>query len=107
MRCGNYSTDGFLTLVCYYYLCIIPIHNLAIIAITCSSETNTQQTQTYIFPCTDTYPLSYPTTDDRATMLLFIADGTYEEVRLGSAGQGSDESFAQLDQEYLWTLLIA
>ena len=86
------STDGFLTLVCYYYLCIIPSHNLAI---TCSSETNTQQTQTYTFPCTDTYHLSYPTTDDIATMLLFIADGTYEQVRLGSAGQGSDEGLNQ------------
>jgi len=66
--------------------------NLAITAITCSADTNTQQTQTYIFPCTDTYPLSYPTVDDRATMLLFIADGTYAHVRLGSARQGSDKS---------------
>ena len=30
VRCSNYSTDGFFTLVCYYHLCIIPSHNLAI-----------------------------------------------------------------------------
>ena len=61
VRCSNYSTDSFLNLVCYYYLCNIFCHILAIIAIIYSSETNTHtHMDRHIYSLALT-PILYPT----------------------------------------------